>query len=249
MAFHFIAIVSDFSGGRRYGWHYSSEDQLDKEYIKLFITRIKKECGHVQFGIHKLTTDDISWDSVVQMDSFFDDVIITNRIDDFIEVVSNDQQLSAYDVAKFVLAIYPVSHLKLQKLLYYIYSEFLLRTGSKLFKDPIVAFKYGPVVEDIFHRYRIHGSSQIDYKEDETFLLRTQEVAYTPSLIKIWTSEYGTAALQCIKDTLLKYGELDAFHLVDKTHQEGGPWARAYKPGQNCEITDDLIIQYHQYAT
>ena len=115
MAFHFIAIVSDFSGGRRYGWHYSSEDQLDKEYIKLFITRIKKECGHVQFGIHKLTTDDISWDSVVQMDSFFDDVIITNRIDDFIEVVSNDQQLSAYDVAKFVLAIYPVSHLKLQK--------------------------------------------------------------------------------------------------------------------------------------
>ncbi|MFP7452730.1 DUF4065 domain-containing protein [Bacillus altitudinis] len=249
MAFHFIAIVSDFSGGRRYGWHYASNQEFDKELIKLFMTRMEKECGHVQIGIHKLITDDTTWDSVVKMDSFFDDIIITNKIEDFVEVVSNDQQLSAYDVAKFILSLYPVSHLKLQKLLYYIYAEFLIRTGSKLFKDPIVAFKYGPVVEDVFFRYKVHGSSQIDYKEDETFLLRTQEIAFTPSLIKVWTSEHGTAAIECIKDVLLQYGDLDAFDLVNKTHQINGPWNRAYREGQNCEITDQLIIQYHQYAT
>lgn len=248
MAFHFIAIVSDFSGGRRYGWHYSSEDRLDKDYIKSFMTKVKQKCGHIQFGIHKLTTEDTSWASVVRMDSFFDDVIITNRIDDFIDVVANDQQLSAYDVAKFVLATLPTSHLKLQKLLYYIYSEFLVRTGEKLFKDRIVAYKYGPVIEDVFHKYRKHGSSEIDYKEDATFVLRTDEQAFTPSLMKIWTSEYGVAALECIIETLEKYGDLDAFRLVDKTHQKGGPWERVYKPGQNCEITDELITLYHKYV-
>lgn len=249
MAFHFIAIISDFSGGRRIGWHYSSEERLDKNYISEFFERVKEKCGKIQFGIHKLSTDSTSWNSVTEKDSFFDDVIVTEDITAFIDVISKDKELTAYDVAKFVLSLQPSSHLKLQKLLYYMYAEFLLKTGKKLFKEPIVAFKYGPVVEDIFSKYKVHGKSLIDYQEDANIKLLTDDLVVTPSFMKVLSSEHGLEAIECITSVLIKYGKYAPFRLVDKTHQEGGPWQRAYEPGQNCVITDELITQYHQYAT
>ncbi|MFY0761013.1 type II toxin-antitoxin system antitoxin SocA domain-containing protein [Metabacillus dongyingensis] len=245
MAFHFIIIVSDFSGGRRYGWHYSSEERLDKEYIESSLNKVKKKCGNVQFGIHKLATDSTDWNSVVDKDSFFVDVIVTEDIDDFIGVVSNDQELTAYDLTKFILTVRPVSHLKLQKLIYYIYAEFLIRTGEKLFKEPIVAYKYGPVVEDVFEKYRVHGSSKIDYVEDAKFSINADKNAFTPSLMKILSSEYGMVVVECVVTVLEKYIKTDPFVLVDKTHRQGGPWSRVYVEGMNRCITDDLITQYH----
>src|SRR5690606_31688827 len=100
---------------------------------------------------------------------------VTQDIERFIEVILNDQELSAYDLAKFILTVSSVSHLKLQKLIYYVYAEFLLRTGEKLFRDPIVAYKHGPVVEDVFKKYRSYGSSIIDFEEDEAFSINADK--------------------------------------------------------------------------
>lgn len=248
VAFHFVAIMSNYHRGARIGWHYSAPDKLDKELINTFFAKVKKKCGDVHFGIHKLSTDSLLWDSVTEKDDFFSDVIATKEMDTFIEYVSSDQKLSAHDVAKFLLTIIPSSHLKLQKLLYYCYAAFLERTGERLFEDPIVAYKYGPVIESVFQDFKIHGSSVIDYQEDEEFVLSTEKNAVTPSFIKIVNSEHGVVVIDCILDVLNTYGELNPFELVEKTHQEGGPWHRVYKPGENCVLTDDLITQYHQYA-
>lgn len=247
-AFHFIAIMSHYHRGTRVGWHYASSNKLDKELINHFFSKVKKKCGDVHFGIHKLSTESTAWNSVVEKDEFFADVIITEDMDTFIDYVSNDQELSAYDVAKFILTIIPSSHLKLQKLLYYCYAEFLKRTGDKLFKEPIVAYKYGPVVKSIFKQFTIHGSSIIDYGEDETFIITPEKIVATPSFIKIANSEHGFTALDCILNVLTDYGNLEPFELVKKTHQIGGPWQRVYKPGQNSVLSDDLITQYHVYA-
>jgi uncharacterized phage-associated protein len=247
-AYHFIAIMSHYGRGIRIGWHYSSFEQLDKSLINVFFDKVKKKCGDVHFGIHKLSTDDTSWESVVQKDSFFSDVVVTDDMDIFINYVADDQELSAYDIAKFLLTVVPSSHLKLQKLLYYCYAEFLERTGQKLFKEPIVAYKYGPVVESVFKKFTIHGSSIIDYQEDETFIIATDSTATTPSFIKVAHSEHGLVALECIIDVLDKYGDLEPFKLVEKTHQKGGPWDRIYKPGWNSIISDELIIQYHSFV-
>ncbi|MCM3024618.1 Panacea domain-containing protein [Heyndrickxia ginsengihumi] len=247
-AYHFIAIMSHYHKGTRVGWHYASTEKLDKEVIDTFFKKVEKKCGEIQFGIHKLSTESVSWRSVVKKDRFFHDVSVTDNMETFIEYVSSDQELSATDVAKFVLTVIPSSHLKLQKLLYYCYAEFLERTGQKLFKEPIVAYKYGPVVESVFRKFKIHGSSIIDYQEDESFILSTEEIATTPSFIKVVSSEHGIAALDCILSVLDDYGASDPFDLVEKTHQKGSPWDRVYKPGANSIITDDLITQYHSYA-
>jgi uncharacterized phage-associated protein len=247
-AFHFIAIISHYHRGERIGWHYSSEDRLDKDLINLFFAKVKKKCGDVHFGLHKLSTESTSWSSVVEKDKFFEDVTVTENMDSFIEYVSDDQELSAYDVAKFILTYIPSSHLKLQKLLYYCYAEFLDRTGQRLFNEPIIAYKYGPVVESIFKRFTSHGSTIIDHQEDENFIITPAKFATTPSFIKIAYSEHGLAALDCIVNVLKTYAHLKPFELVEKTHQKGGPWDKVYKQGKNSIIFDEIITQYHSFA-
>lgn len=245
MAYHFLAIISHYDKGVRVGWNYSSEDKLDKKILNEFMTKIKKKCGEVQLGIHKLSTDSVKISSVVDKDQFFADVIFTDDMDVFIEYVASDQKLNALDVAKFILTVWPSSHLKLQKLLYYTYAEFLERTGVKLFSEPIVSYKYGPVVESVFYQYTEHGSSIIDYEEDGKFIFSADDIAVTPSFIKMVTSEHGSVAIDCVLDVLKKQGKLRPFTLVDKTHRPGGPWHKVYKEGKNNVITDDVILQHH----
>ncbi|MEV2911658.1 hypothetical protein ABNF65_24375 [Paenibacillus larvae] len=78
MAFHFIALEG--GGDRRIAWHYASEGKLDKEMLRAFIARAKGMTG----GIHKIQTDSTSWQSVVDRDSYFDDVTAVQDADEFI---------------------------------------------------------------------------------------------------------------------------------------------------------------------
>ncbi|MCR6108666.1 hypothetical protein HXA34_20435 [Salipaludibacillus agaradhaerens] len=87
MAFHFIAIMGQYEEGQRIGWHYASEGRLDKEYIATFFEKVEDECGPVEFGIHKLSTKDTTWNSVVQKDSYFKDVFISQDMDRFIAAI------------------------------------------------------------------------------------------------------------------------------------------------------------------
>lgn len=170
VAFHFIAISSDYVQGGRIGWHYSSPGKLDSEYIQKFMSKVGEQCEGIQLGIHKLSTGSVDWGSVIEKDSFFEDVIITSSMDQFISQISGSKDLTAYDVSKFLLSLTPTSHLKLQKLLYYAYSEYLLKTGKRLFQEPIVAFKYGPVVEDVFHKFRHNGSPRLTTRKIKNFI-------------------------------------------------------------------------------
>ncbi|MFB0828009.1 Panacea domain-containing protein [Brevibacillus laterosporus] len=245
MAFHFVAITSNYAEGSRVGWHYASEDRIDKTIIKDFMEKIERTSHNTQLGIHKLSTNSIDWRSVVEKDSFFNDVIITKDIDKFIAFISQDRELGASDITKFILSIVSVSHLKLQKILYYAYATYLLSTGEKLFKEPIVAYKYGPVVEEIYQKYKGYGSFEIDQKEDRTFVIYRDEFTFTPSYMRIISSRHGITAAKVIVDVLEKYLPYSPSELVDKTHAHGGPWSQVYEAGFNCVVDDDTIRKYH----
>lgn len=244
MVYHFVAVYSDYVAGKRYGWHYRSTGKLEKGKIQLFMKKVE-QIGDIKLGIHKLSTESKSWESVVKKDSFFEDVIITDKMKTFIKQITSSKELSAYDVSKFILSVFPVSHLKLQKLLYYCYSEYLIKTGKQLFSDKILAFKYGPVVEDIFHKYRHYGSSAIDYKEDEEFYIHIADIAATPSFVRMISAVDGIQATRCVTEVLGKYMKYEAFELVERTHLSGGPWSLVYEKGKNCEIKDEIIKDFH----
>ncbi|QHZ54033.1 hypothetical protein [Paenibacillus larvae] len=77
MAFHFIALGS--VGSRRIAWHYASEGKLDKGMLRAFMAKAKG-----MLGIHKIQTDSTSWQSVVDRDSYFADVIATQDMNEFL---------------------------------------------------------------------------------------------------------------------------------------------------------------------
>ncbi len=75
--------------------------------------------------------------------------------------------LTAQDVAKYFLAQIDdesgdtISHLKLQKLVYYAQGYHLALTGKPLFRDIIRAWAHGPVVRSVYNSYSKYGSKAI----------------------------------------------------------------------------------------
>lgn len=54
-----------------------------------------------------------------------------------------------------------VSNLRLQKLLYFVQAQFLVSNKTSCFADDIEAWEFGPVVPNVYHHYKMFGSSCI----------------------------------------------------------------------------------------
>lgn len=60
-----------------------------------------------------------------------------------------------------------VTNLKLQKILYFAQVYFLAKIGKPLFADPIEAWEFGPVVPNVYHKLKKHGSKAIIIIEED----------------------------------------------------------------------------------
>lgn len=98
-----------------------------------------------------------------------------------------------------------ITNLKLQKLLYYAQGTYIAITGNKLFKDPIVAWKHGPVVENVYYAYRDNGSNGIEFNED--FDANTIDTETKGILEQVYEN----------------FGQFSAWKLREMTHNER-PW-------------------------
>lgn len=243
MAYHFIAISSYYAGGTRIGWHYASNTQLDKKIINQFLEDSELQLGKAEFGIHKLVTEDTSWESVIKKDSFFKDVLIQEDKEMFISLLKEDKKITVLDIAKFFLSVGAISNLKLQKLIYFAYATYLEKTGERLFPEKIVAYRYGPVVEEIYHLYKGYGKKIIDSEDFIKFQLR--DVSVPVPIAKLALNDSSGKVFETLAETLEMYWDKSASELVSISHTKGGPWEYTYKNGCNCEITDDIIKKYH----
>lgn len=74
---------------------------------------------------------------------------------------------SACDVAEYIIYYShsigeSVSNLKLQKLLYFVQGEFL-KSGKECFLEEIEAWDYGPVVHEVYKKYKVYSGGNIPY--------------------------------------------------------------------------------------
>jgi len=115
-----------------------------------------------------------------------------------------------------------ITQLKLQKLLYYIQGMSLSIFGKPAFESKIYAWSYGPVVEEVYKKYKSKGKKAIE----------------TPTNIKSISK-----GLSSVIDIVIEgYGKYTAESLVDLTHAEE-PWK---KTKINEEITQDNIKDYFE---
>lgn len=124
-----------------------------------------------------------------------------------------------------------ISNLKLQKLLYFVQAEFLVSTpnNTPCFKDRIEAWDFGPVVPNVYHQYKLFGSSMIPAKMNDVLVPYYEEIAIEDQFL-----------IDAIVDDASRY---TASQLVQITHNQA-PWRNAYRRGFNNEITNKAILDY-----
>lgn len=150
---------------------------------------------------------------------------------------------SAIDVACAVVNYsqnmgYPVSNLKLQKVLYFIDGFYMQKNNTPFFKENIEAWPYGPVVVEVYNMFQNYGSNFIpktsSYFEFDNHKLYDKE--YSDNIFKKDDYEFITKIVERLKC-------YSAFQLVDITHRQT-PWKEAIKKGNRTIISKVSIQNY-----
>ncbi len=105
-----------------------------------------------------------------------------------------------------------LSHLKLQKLIYYYQSWHVSIFNKPLFDEPIQAWCHGPVVPSIYYQYEKYKNEAIP-----------DSLNSSKDDFKVKPTDNQRSLMELI---LNHYGELSASHLSDLTHKEQ-PWLNA----------------------
>lgn len=246
MITHFIFMSSSYTLGKRIALDFIVDDEEIQDRLKGYLDKITTECGKdVSISTHMIQAKDTTWESVCIADHFFKDVEVISSLDKFIKLIKQDRKLKGIDIAKYILSKTKCTQLKLQKLVYLCFADYLCDTGKELFTDPIYAFKYGPVIDTVYEKYKKYGYKPI---EDERENIDTT-VPEMPAKSRILFAEDGTEKIISIDSTLKKYGHLTAGQLVDLTHRKSTPWEKTPKTTWpfRSEIKREIIKQYHKF--
>jgi uncharacterized phage-associated protein len=130
-------------------------------------------------------------------------------------------QLAARDNA-------PISNMKLQKLVYFaqgFYAAF--HNGAPLFNDEIQAWKYGPVIPELYHKFKIYFAGPIPpghpYQVQEP--LNANELA-----VVNWV--------------YANLGRYTAVQLSDFSHAQGSPWHQIFTGTFERDIPVNSMTDY-----
>lgn len=148
--------------------------------------------------------------------------------------------ISALDVANTFLdraksEDVDITPMKLQKLLYIFYKDYLKETQEKLFDERFETWQYGPVlrsVYNVFKKYRANHIKEFHYFENNKY-----------STIAL---PAGSVVKKIFDNVWKTYGMIDGIRLSEMTHQPGTAW---YIANRNDEpyLEDSNIFQEEPY--
>ena len=116
-----------------------------------------------------------------------------------------------------------ITNLKLQKVLYFAQAYYLAKLGKPLFAEKLEAWDYGPVVPEVYRKFKHNKSKPIIIEEDKSTLAEEDKEA----LKKVW-------------DT---FGGYSASRLVDIVHAHT-PWKEANASADKV-ISNKAIKDYY----
>lgn len=120
-----------------------------------------------------------------------------------------------------------VSNLELQKMLYISQVLHLGIYDHHLFRGDFQAWDYGPVVPDIYHRFKMFGNKPVQ--------------AWAFPAIEEECSDEENGFIDAVSKLL---SDLKPFQLVNLTHRKGTAWENVYVPGaKNTYISEDAMKQ------
>jgi uncharacterized phage-associated protein len=128
----------------------------------------------------------------------------------------------------------PITPLKLQKLVYLAHGWSLALRGEPLISQKPEAWKYGPVIPDLYHAFKKFGGSPVRDK--------------APFAV-VGKKEFSLADRQLLKSVWERYKGLSAGQLSTLTHEPGSAWQMTVTnswPFEPLTISDALITEEFQ---
>lgn len=143
----------------------------------------------------------------------------------------NEDMYEVQSVVNYYLSKEAMTHKKLQKILYYAYSWFLVLENEdlneeteRLFDEKFQAWVHGPVVPEVYKIYKTYRSDMIPQVESDSF----SQTEFTPDTIDI---------LEQVWDI---YGRFNGNQLESISHQEL-PWIEGRGDCSPIEICRTVI--------
>lgn len=135
--------------------------------------------------------------------------------------------------------------LQLQKLLYYAQGWSLALFDRPLIDEQVEAWKYGPVVNSIYHEFKEFGNQPI------TSLATTYAESGRRFEPRLNGDDQETRAARAIIERVVElYGGYTGLQLSAMTHAEGTPWHQVYVESgptlRGTDIPHHLIKSYFE---
>ncbi len=135
-----------------------------------------------------------------------------------------------------------VTHMKLQKIVYFCHADFLVLFDAPLITQKFEAWEYGPVVPSLFNEFKSFGSERITgraYRFDPISCIREPAV---PCALGYFEST--------VRNSFEAYARYTAATLSKMSHAERGPWSEALKrfakgTPKGRTIENQLIATFH----
>ena len=125
-----------------------------------------------------------------------------------------------------------LTHLKLEKLLYFAQGISLSKNNKVLFKEDIEAWVHGPVIREVFKQFSHKGRSEITLEDAPRGVEAIRKL------------ELDNEARDVLNITYDNFAIYTAWQLRNMTHEIGSPWYETYEPNKNKKISTALIKEY-----
>ncbi len=122
------------------------------------------------------------------------------------------QQVANYVVEYGLRNNIPISNLKLQKLLYFIWIDYYKKEKRYLFGENFYAWKFGPVVPEVYYEYCAYGGFSIFCPANNSDAIQQKDKSI-------------------INETVENYRNFSVGYLVELSHKDGKPWADIFRKG------------------
>jgi len=120
--------------------------------------------------------------------------------------------VACYLIHKAIDNGHPISNLQLQKILYYLQVFFLQKKRYALFSDETEAWRFGPVVRDVYEKYSGFGASDLTDMDP-------------------YEVEFSQEEKNIINKILEDKSRMYPWKLVADTHEKGKAWDLVYQGG------------------
>lgn len=139
-----------------------------------------------------------------------------------------------------------LTHLKIQKLLYFAQGHHLTKFNIPLFEDDFCAWRYGPVVDRVYHQLKNFGSDVIETKiQDHTITLQSSMPWAGTAAIE----DDDLQTLNFLEEFWPLYSPINPWGLVNIANRDNGPWRKIADAistwESNSKIVPKELIKLH----